>query len=191
LQNLIKSTLHSEALYYYAKEILKDESISEVERAWAFWVQTNMSFSNVISVGFSFSNDKDRCSLTKNKRDAFEIHFKKRVEKVEIFCRDAIDIIKLKDGKDTFFYIDPPYVSSDCGHYKGYTKDNFIELLELLSNIQGKFLLSSYPEPELEKYTQWNKKQIQQHLSVSHTTLKDTKTECLTYNYELSQQKLF
>ena len=56
-QNLIKSTLHSEALYQYAKDILDDDTISEVERAWAFWVQTNMSFSKKIYAGFAFENN--------------------------------------------------------------------------------------------------------------------------------------
>ena len=66
-----------------------------------------------------------------------------------------------------------------------------MELLEVLSNIKGKFLLSSYPEPELEKYTQWNRKEIIQKLSVTQNTYSDTKTEVLTYNYELSQGRLF
>ena len=190
LQDLIKSTLHSEAVHKYAKDILEDEAISEVERAWAFWVRCNMSFGYVVGAGFAFANSKNRIGL-KNKRDKFESHYKKRVEGIEIFCRDAIDLIKLKDTPDTFFYCDPPYVSSDCGHYKGYTKDNFMELLELLSNIKGKFLLSSYPDPELEKYSQWHTKKIIQNLSVTQNTYSDTKTEVLTYNYLEMQNKLF
>ena len=106
---------------------------------------------------------------------------------VEIFQRDAVDLIKLKDSENTFFYCDPPYVSSDCGHYDGYTKENFIELLDTLKEIKGKFLLSSYPEPDLMAYRdncKWNYKDIKQVLQVTGKREETKyKTECLTWNY--------
>jgi DNA adenine methylase len=43
-----------------------------------------------------------------------------------------------------FFYCDPPYVGADQGHYDGYTQDDFDRLLDILSELQGNFLSSSY-----------------------------------------------
>jgi DNA adenine methylase len=108
-----------------------------------------------------------------------------------------MEIIKLKDTPDTFFYIDPPYVSSDCGHYTGYTIDDFTELLELLTTISGKFLLSSYPEQVLLGYRKihgWNFQDKIDRVSVSGKQSGKTKTECLTFNYSPSfgqQQDMF
>ena len=206
LQAKIHSSLHSEAQHNAAALILKatvppplpefnmltgDE---EIEVAWAFWVRCNMSFGHVLFGGFAFSNNGQALG-TANKRRSFTADYEKRLENTEIFCRDAIDLIKLKDGEDTLFYVDPPYVSSDCGHYKGYTKEQFQELLEVLSTIKGKFLMSSYLEDNLvvaiEKYG-WNIKKIEQVLQV--TGKRETnkmKVECLTYNYQDSQLNLF
>lgn len=203
LQSMIQATLHSESEYKRAKELLNSED--DLLKAWAFWVQTQMSFSKQLSGGFAFGirdNLKTKSSTISsalnNQRNNFTDKYSKRLERTEIFCRDALDIIKLKDTPDTFFYIDPPYVSSDCGHYKGYTTEHFKELLDLLATIKGKFLLSSYPEPILLEYRDthnWNFQDKIDRVSVSGKgTQGKTKTECLTFNYQAphgQQQDLF
>lgn len=193
LQTLIKGTLHSESDHKRAKEVLKDNTSDSITKAWAFWVRCNISFSNVMFSGFAFDNSSIISKQVKNKRAYFENHFKKRVEDIEIFNRDALEIIKLKDTTETFFYIDPPYVSSDCGHYKGYTKQDFENLLNVLVNLKGKFLLSSYPEELLliyrEKYG-WSVKDLVQTISAGKNINK-LKTECLTFNYSLEEQLNF
>ena len=185
LQSMIQATLHSESEYKRAKELLASED--DLLKAWAFWVQSTMSFSNKLTHGFAFCNSSKLALLTKNKRNNFTDKYSKRLERTEIFCRDALDIIKLKDTPDTFFYIDPPYVSSDCGHYKGYTTENFTKLLDYLATCKGKFLLSSYPETILMEYRDkhgWNFQDKIDRVSVSGKGTKGkTKTECLTFNY--------
>lgn len=188
LQSMIQATLHSESEYKRAKDLLNSED--DLLKAWAFWVQTQMSFCKIMSQGFGQgvkSKTQNWASEGKTKRDNFTDKYSKRLERTEIFCRDALEIIKLKDTPDTFFYIDPPYVSSDCGHYKGYTIDDFAQLLELLATIKGKFLLSSYPEQILMEYRDkhgWNFQDKIDRVSVSGKGTKGkTKTECLTFNY--------
>ena len=134
---------------------------------------------------------------TKGKKARFKT-YSTCLETAEIFNRDALNVIALKDTAETLHYIDPPYVGSNCGHYEGYTQENFYELLELLATIKGKFLLSSYPNDALlsarEKHN-WRSMDIVQNLSVSGKgTEGKTKTECLTFNYQLdsdNQQTLF
>lgn len=194
LQKLIQATLHSEIHYKNAKFVLEDKNESPVRRAWAYWVRTQMAFSFKLCSGFAFG-ETGSAGNTANKRDNFSHFYEKRMRGVEIFNRDAVELIKLKDNSEnTFFYVDPPYVSSDQGGYKGYTKEMFIELLETLKNIKGKFLLSSYPEEELIKYRDecgWGKKDIKQIISVTGKR-KETKykTECLTWNYPLPQTEM-
>jgi DNA adenine methylase len=89
------------------------------------------------------------------------------------------------DTPDTFFYIDTPYVGANQGHYGGYTQSHFDELLECLSIIKGKFLLSSYPNKILTdfiKNNQWKSNDQDMQLAASRNGNK-RKTECLTFNY--------
>ena len=191
LEKKINNTLHSEYHYLLSKKILKEPMVDRIEYAWALWAACCLSFSHNIFGGFAFGNDGISSKNTRNTIKDFSMIYAKRLQNAEIFCRDAVDIIKLKDTHDTFFYIDPPYVSSDCGHYKGYTMEQFTELLDCISNIKGKFLLSSYPEKILMDYCNkhgWIKKEITKIVSVSGKR-KNTKykIECLTYNYQPPQ----
>jgi DNA adenine methylase len=122
-----------------------------------------------------------------NKREAFSIELAERLQNVQIECADALYIIKSRDSKDSFFYCDPPYPNSDCGHYDGYSVDDFTALLKLLQGIQGKFLLSSYPIEILAEMTHkngWYYKTIEQRVSVNKGYGKK-KIEVLTANYPI------
>ncbi len=192
LQSLIQGTVHSEVTLKQTQEILKAGIDTDVRLAWALWVQCNMSFGHIIYGGYAFS-EGGQAGSTANKRDAFTEKYMERLRAVEIFQRDAVALIKLKDSENTFFYCDPPYVSSNCGHYEGYTQENFKELLETLKSIKGKFLMSSYPEESLMDYRNtesWNFKDIKQVLQVTGKREETKyKTECLTWNYELTQKQ--
>lgn len=187
LNKLIQATLHSEYDYQKSMDILKAPLENKIEYAWAFWCQTTLCFSNIIYGGFAFGNDERCARTTYNKKLNFDERYLRRIEKAEIFNRDALELIKLKDSPDTFFYIDPPYVSSNCGHYDGYTMDDFKNLLDALSNIKGKFLLSSYPEDILMEYRSkfgWHLRDIEKQVNVTGKREgSKMKTECLTYNY--------
>ena len=100
-------------------------------------------------------------------------------------------IISSRDTLDSFFYCDPPYYNSDCGHYNGYKESDFEELLTRLSGIKGKFLLSSYPSPVLTKYAKehgWSQWSVESGVSVNtkgRSGYQKRKVEMLTANYEL------
>ncbi len=112
--------------------------------------------------------------------------FRKR----SIECCDALRIIKSRDTSETFFYLDPPYVGSDQGHYDGYTQEDFDALLRLLENAQGKFLLSSFRNANLAEFSQrngWFTEEIRLSSSMTHgqgRTVRD-KIEVLTANYPI------
>lgn len=187
LAEMIKGTAHSEIEHKRSQVILKSGEGTDVERAWALWVQTNMSFGHMIYGGLAFS-EGGQGKATANKRDMFTEKYMERLRNVEIFERDAVALIKLKDSPNTFFYLDPPYVSSDCGHYEGYTTEHFTELLETCKNMEGKFLMSSYPEEILMEYRKqenWRVKDIKKVLQVTGKREETKyKVECLTWNYE-------
>ena len=194
LQKLIQSTPHSRKLHTEAAEILKDEKLKDpVKKAWAFWVQTNMSFSSRIYGGYAYERKSNGVTRTiLNKKNAFTKEIAERLDLVDIECNDALTIIERRDTEDTFFYIDPPYFNSDMGHYRGYSEEDFTNLLQLLSGIKGKFLLSSYPSEVLLKFTKkhhWYQDSIEQTISVVKGKRDKKKIEVFTANYDITKMK--
>lgn len=186
LEKEIKGSLHSRELYKKAMVVYSNpDMFDEVKRAWAFWVATNQGFSSLIgSWGFGKTNSKEKAVA--HKRDCFSCEFSERLKGVQIENNDALKIIARADSKDTFIYVDPPYVGSDQGHYKGFNEQHLDELLKTLSSVKGKFLLSSYPSPLLNKYIRKNKWRVQRlDRPVAVTKLTDKmKTELMIMNYD-------
>ncbi len=84
----------------------------------------------------------------------------------------------------------PPYHNANQGHYKGYTEQDFVNLLEKLKNIKGKFLLSSYPSVVLETYTKkhkWFTQRVKLPVSIhlNRDIKPKMKIEVLTANYKI------
>lgn len=193
LKTEIECTLSSRAQYDQARVIYNSpEDYSDVLRAWAFWVQTNMSFSNIVCGSWAFAKTAQGGADGSNifwKKQRFEKWMDLRLKSTQLECDEAIDVIRRYDDVQTFFYIDPPYISSDQGPFQGYTIDDFITLLNMLANINGKFLLSTYPETVLSEFVEknsWNRKDYIKSVSVNNVNgKKNEKIECLIWNYNI------
>jgi DNA adenine methylase len=188
LKLLIDATPYSREAYKQAMVIYNHPYIfSPVHKAWAFWIGTIQGFSNKIGSWRSSTQRSKESTLNYNKKAAFERSLSYRLEFVQIEQKDAVDLIKKQDSEDSFFYVDPPYVDSNQGHYGGYTQQHFDELLEVLSTLKGKFLLSSYPNQKLQEYRDklgWFSSDQNMSLSSSRTGNK-RKIEALTANYPI------
>ena len=71
------------------------------------------------------------------------------------------------------------------GHYGGYTEEDFGRLLEVLSEVKGRFMLSSYPSELLTERTAthgWHTVEVEQQRSAGG----GRKIEVLTMNYDPS-----
>lgn len=152
LYKLVQATLHSRKLHSDADVIYRSPHLfTDVDRAWAFWVQCNQSFSSNIGAGWGYARKKNSCEKkTHFNKDRFKEVFRDRLKFVQIECNNALKVIASRDSEDTFFYVDPPYPEAHQGHYAGYRMSDFEELLNLLANIKGKFLLSSYDYEQLD-----------------------------------------
>jgi len=187
LKKEINASLHSRKLHKKAGFIYRNpDMFSDVERAWAVFITSHQSYSSIL--GSTWACGKTESTTEKkfhNKKISLAQNLAKRLESVQIECRDALEVIQTRDTKDSFFYLDPPYFNSDMGHYGGYKEEDFEKLLQLLSKIKGKFLLSSYPSDLLKKYAKkykWFMKTIDTALCVQGAKRK-RKTEVLTGNY--------
>lgn len=190
LQSLIQATLHSrrrwaDAMVMYGHPHL----FSNVERAWAFYVLTNQGYAGKIgSWGFGTTTN---CSekKAKNSRENFSEEYAIRLSQVQVECRDALKIIETRDKASTFFYLDPPYHNADMGHYGGYSESDFESLLVHCSEMEGKFLLSSYPSEILSKYVadnSWHQIFVEQQVTAS--SKRKRKVEVLTANYPITRE---
>lgn len=190
LEKMIRVTLHSRRLHADASVVYNNPHLfDEVKRAWAWWVLAAQSFSSIIDGSWGY--DKQQNTTSKkitNKRAEFTEDYANRLQNVQIECADALYIIQSRDAADSFFYTDPPYFNSNCGHYDGYTEDDFRALLELKGRLQGKFLLSSYDSDLLKEYVKrfkWHQVKIEQGVTVNKGYTGKKKIEVLTANYPI------
>lgn len=191
LKKEIESSLHSRALHYKARFIYNQPQLfTDIERAWSIFIMAHQSYSSILDSTWS-CGVKDATSEKKfqSKKSAFTKEYAKRLERVQLECRNALEVILTRDSATSFFYCDPPYFNSDMGHYGGYTEEAFRDLLTILSKIEGKFLLSSYPSDILKEYSRkykWHTKEIETNLSVQGAKKNERrKTEVLTANYPI------
>lgn len=191
LEKMVSVTLHSRGLHRDANVVYSHPHLfDEVKRAWAVWVLSTQSYCAMLDGSWGY--DKSKQTTTKkitNKRNQFSEQYAVRLQNVQVECADALYIIGSRDSEQSFFYCDPPYFNSDCGHYDGYSEQDFENLLKLLSTIKGKFILSSYPSPLLERYVKasgWHYRCFEQGVSVNAKGgyLK-RKWEMVTANFEL------
>ena len=193
LQDLFKTALVSESLHKDARIMYNNPHLfTDVQCAWALLILSRPSNPHNLNGAFFFST-----SISGERKAGTQIEYvkkslsegiKKRIEGVQILCREALDIIPKFNKEEAFIYCDPPYIGTAQGHYKGYTEEDFIKLLDELSKLKAKFLLSSFPSKVLDTYI---KKHGWHHIKkdVLGDLTKKTKTECLTANYDLECQK--
>jgi DNA adenine methylase len=167
----IDKTLHSREAHLKASIIYNYPQLFEsVERAWAVWVLSRQGFASKLDGSWGY--DKQKNSVAKkiqNSKDEFTDAFQKRIEHTQIECTDALRIISSRDTSDTFHFVDPPYVGTDCGHYKdAFSEGNFRELLELLTTLTGKFMLTMFPNPVLTEFIEkhnWKVMEVERTIS--------------------------
>lgn len=194
LEKEIRVSLHSRDLHRKASVVYNNpDMFSEIKRAWAVWILSTQGFSGMLDSNWGYDITGNTTSKKINtKKDGFTRMLAIRLQRCQLECADALYVIGSRDTPESFFYCDPPYYNSDCGHYDGYSEQDYEELLYLLSKIQGKFLLSSYPSPLLERYTNehgWQKWSGNSKVSVNAKGGdQKTKTEVLVANYPIGEQ---
>lgn len=191
LKSKIEATPFSRASYTVALSIYRMPHLFDrLQQAWAFYIGTNMGFSCQIG---SWGYDKYGKQVKKllNKKLAFDREIFDRLENVQVEHNDAVKVIESRDAPDAFHYVDPPYFNSCQSFYSGYTETDYTDLLESLSRVKGKFLLSSYPSEILEAHIKkngWHSKKFNKPLSAKKGAAgksRGRKTEVLTANYPI------
>lgn len=161
LKKEIDATLFSRTQHLQALAIIKGARASKVKRAWAFWMCANFSFMNKLNGGIKYSNDVGKAEpyVMRNKKASFTDLLVYRIETTTIENNDFRKILKSRNSKKAFHYLDNPFIGTDPGHYnqiqsfEPFTENDFIDMLDICQNLKGNFLISEYSNPILETYT--------------------------------------
>jgi len=196
LKNMIEATIFSRNQHDKARLIIGNKKIfTPTEIAWAFWMTCNFSYGNKIGGGLKYSNMMSLVGpdQMRNKKREFTEALVKRIEGLYIENRDALQILESRNVDKAFHYIDPPYPGANQGHYKGYTMESFVSLLEWAQTCRGKFLISNFMSPELDDYIKRNSWNFSSHTFNNKGMRKfdRAKNEILVWNYDLPNKQLF
>lgn len=187
LKPLIDGTVYGRESHEKAATIRQcKDFFTPVQRAWAFFVLANSSIYAILSNQSTFPGKDAKPARTfYYKVKAFEAHFAERLQNTFVEQRDAIYVIERNDGEDSFFFVDPPYFNANMGHYGGYLEADFERLLQTLSVLKGKFLLTCYPSELLEKWLGKNPNWTAdfREMSLSAGAKGKRKVEVLVRNY--------
>lgn len=168
---------------------------SRVERAVRFFILARQSRQGLMRDFATLSRSRTRGRINEQANAWLSVvqglpDVHQRLRTVVILNRPACEVIRTQDGPNTLFYCDPPYVHesrSTTGEYDyEMTLDQHAELLETLSKVQGKFMLSGYPSSLYSQWQQrcgWNchEKEIDNKAAAGKS--KEIKTECLWCNF--------
>lgn len=179
LKHRLLYTLYSRAEYLKAIKILRSPGADENDRAWAFYVAQNQIVSGVAEwTPRRWARTKttkrgmaDNTSKWCTRQTLFD-WWHERLMRVQIEQKDALELIPDWDGKDTVFYLDPPYVQSTrtSGNYICDVDDvHHHELVRLLLGVKGAVILSGYENElyaDLENAS-WRKSQFKTRINAS------------------------
>lgn len=174
---------------------VKFEKKTQIDRALAFFVRYRQSRQGLGKDFATLSRNRTRRGMNEQVSAWLsaveglpEAH--ERLKRVVILNDEATNVILQQDGPETFFYLDPPYlpgtrVAKDAYAHEMSEADH-IQLLNVLSAIKGKFLLSGYHNEiydAMAKKLKWKYHEIPIDNKASSKKEKEIKIEVLWKNY--------
>lgn len=182
LQRLLELTPHSQEEHSRAKVLCKDPTDNALEMAWAFYVNINQSFTKQLNKGWGTGTEGENVANGWANRISRLPEALGRLAGVAIGNEDALRFIDRWDSPKSLHYCDPPYPNTNQGHYKGYTIQDYKNLVEKLDNIKGSFILSNYPQDILYP-DHWSKVEIDTVSSAKKDKTGDrSRTEVIWYH---------
>ena len=114
-----------------------------------------------------------------------------RLRRVAVLNRNALDVIRGQDGPKTCFYLDPPYLHetrATAGEYAHeMTDEQHRELLRVLEQVEGSFLLSGYRSGLYDKFAAlngWHRTDFELPNNSAGGETKKRMVECVWTNFE-------
>lgn len=148
----LELTPYSRSELEYAWDVVSKHSVEEagsLAHARCFFTVARQSFAARTDAkpGWSSSKINNKAGAWFNSIAGLpEVH--KRLKNVQVECKPAIEVIKKYDGRNTFIYLDPPYMSEtrkEANAYKYEMTDNqHLDLIACIKRVKSMVLLSGY-----------------------------------------------
>ncbi len=172
----IKNTLYSEQVF---KEAQRSLDMDPISRAVNFYVLSQQSFAHQ----FAYNKDgsfsikgwarakygRNNAATWVNKLEALPEKLA-RLQGVFVSHGTFEKCIADWDCKDAFFYCDPPYPNTGVTYKNAFGVSDLQKLVDQLATIQGQFMLSCYPVPELKVPENWRVVDFQARMSTAGQT---------------------
>jgi len=166
-------------------KIENPESLTDIQRAVRFYY--------LIKAGYGGRLNKPSFSVAVTKRSGFNLlRIEEELSAAHLrLCRVYIEnkpygeIIKRYDRPGTFFYVDPPYFNFENYYGPGiFAREDFTCLAELLSCVQGKFIMSINDTPEIRQmFKDFYIEEVTTSYTAAGAHRKKKVTELLIKNY--------
>lgn len=138
------------------KETGKTGSMGPVDRASKFFFLKSNVFSGGDESGGLKVSKEVNCATAYYSRCKNVYLVADRLKNVTIENLDYKEIIKRYDGKETFYYVDPPYYGVNYYNHE-FNENDHQELADLLHTVKGKIMVSYYSGDAVESlYKDWN-----------------------------------
>lgn len=203
LIDLLQMTPHARQEQREAAGVMA-KSKNDVTRALYFFIRINQSFNGVR--GWSIPVDKNRSREWSNKCNP-NILYKAaaRLKLASIENNPALKVMKMYDRADTFFYLDPPYLSVNDpeGKRTGYRGFDMVEedhekFIEQCLKMKSQIIISGYDHIHYDRLTAagWHKVKILTDVNATNhknVKIKTARVEILwiSPNIKTAQNTLF
>lgn len=198
LKQKLDLTPYSREEFYHCRDTWRDEQ-DDIEKVRKWYVTAMQSFSTNFST-WSHSKNKSRRGMSQAVSQwlgKIENDLPKAVERlktVQIENMDYKDLIKKYDGKDTLFYLDPPYIHKTRQMTYQYTYEmtdqQHEEMINILLHIKGKAILSGYDNEIYNKLLDngWKKMFLGEYDKRSEKAINESRNkgkEFIWINYDI------
>lgn len=144
-------------------------TLTDLERAARFLYLQRQAFGGKYDGVFGVAADRaSRFDITQIASHLEAAH--ERLSGVVFENLDWAEIIQRYDGKNTLFYLDPPYFGNEKDYGSAFSRDQFANMAELLANIKGEFILSINDCKEIRELFDWA---VLDEVRLSYTVSKD------------------
>lgn len=152
---LMRWQLNSRELFMQARDDLKNQRGTEIQRACAFWFLNAVSFgSNMRSFGVSktYSGGGTKTRWLPKIRSLKQ--GMRRMSGVAVENMDWQRCLKIYDHPQALFFLDPPYVHTIQDTYKCFTLADMQQLRETVLALKGRWIVTVGDTPAMREMWQ-------------------------------------
>lgn len=196
----VEATPFDERIFRRAAEFVDGDKVEEghcsVYRAVQFFIVCRQSLSGRMKGFAGITRNRTRRGMNEqvsawlNSIEGLPI-VHGRMKRALVRNQPAVTVIKKEDGKRSLFYVDPPYLfetRETTGEYEHeMSDDQHLELLDVLSRIQGRFILSGYRSKmydEAAEKNNWRRHEFNVPNNSAGGKKKRRMVECCWLNYD-------